>query len=154
MGARTGQMDARETADRLAIDGVLSCYAWAVDSKDWDLLATVFTDDAVVDYSDTNGPKGSASELIAWLRETLAPFSMTQHLVTNRDVRIEGGEATARSMFFNPMGVAGAERALGLMLCGGTYEDRLRRTPDGWRICERVHRMTWIVGGLEGRDGI
>jgi hypothetical protein len=29
---------------------------------------------------------------------------------------------------------------------GGFYQDKLRRTPDGWRISERVELGVWMQG--------
>ena len=37
-------------ADRLEIDDLLTRYTVAIDTKDWDLLATCFTPDAHIDY--------------------------------------------------------------------------------------------------------
>ena len=51
-------MDNQEIADRLEIDQLLVRYVDAIDAKDWDLLDTVFTPDAHLDYSSSGGPEG------------------------------------------------------------------------------------------------
>ena len=44
-------MDPQVVSDELAIAALLNRYARAVDTKDWDLYRSVFTDDAHIDYS-------------------------------------------------------------------------------------------------------
>ena len=48
-------MTPQEIADRIEIDDLITRYATAVDTKDWDLYRTVFTDDAVIDYTSAGG---------------------------------------------------------------------------------------------------
>ena len=47
----------QELADRAEIHDVIVRYGWAIDTKDWALLDTCFTDDAEVDYSSNPGGK-------------------------------------------------------------------------------------------------
>ena len=138
----------QDVADRLAIDGLLSRYAWAIDDKDWDALATVFTEDAHIDYTSAGGIAGDRDTVVAWLAETLAGFPMTQHMVTTRDISLDGDRATARSMVYNPMGLPDGDGGLRIFYTGGVYRDRLRRTADGWRIEERVEEALWFDGDL------
>ncbi len=93
-----------QISDRIEIDDLLIRYTVAIDTKDWELLDTVFTPDAKVDYTTSGGIKGSYPEVRAWLAEVLALFKMTQHLISNSVVRIDGDTAAARTMVFNPMG--------------------------------------------------
>ena len=67
-------------------------------------FSTCFTPDAAIDYTGAGGIKGSLAEVRAWLAEVMPRFSMTQHLVTNRGIAIDGDEAPCRSCLFNPMG--------------------------------------------------
>ena len=133
-------------ADRLELDDLLTRYALAIDTKDWDLLDTVFTPDAHLDYTTAGGIVGDYPKVKAWLMEVLAGFPMTQHLITNRTVTIDGDEANVRSYVYNPMGSTGRDGSLKLFYTGGFYIDRMRRTPDGWRIVDRYEDMTWSEG--------
>ena len=99
-------MSAREISDRLEIDDLLTRYATAVDAKDWDLYASCFTADAFIDYTAAGGIKGTLPEVKKWLSEVMALFPVTQHLVGNRVIAVDGDRATSRSAFFNPMGMA------------------------------------------------
>lgn len=137
-------MSPEEIADRIAIDELLTRYATAVDRKDWPLWESCFTEDARIDYRAFGGIAGGVAEVRRWLEETLARFSMTQHLVTNREVRIDGDRASCRSAFYNPMALQPEPgRPAALFFCGGYYHDRLERTSAGWRIRERVEEFSY-----------
>jgi 3-phenylpropionate/cinnamic acid dioxygenase small subunit len=135
---------AEDVADRIEIDDLLTRYATAVDTKDWELYQTVFTADAVIDYTSSGGIRGGLAEVTKWLAESLAMLSMSQHLVTNRDVRVTGDTATSHSYLYNAMGRTKRDGTLDLMFVGGGYRDKLRRTNDGWRIIERVQDTAWF----------
>jgi 3-phenylpropionate/cinnamic acid dioxygenase small subunit len=139
--------DAQQLVDRRAIDDLLTRYAAAIDTKDWDLLDTCFTPDAFIDYTSAGGTKGNYPEVRAWLAEALAAFPMTQHLVTNRTVTLDGDTGRGRAYFYNPMGSPGPDGAMQLFFVGGYYNDRFVRTPDGWRIAERIEETAWFHGG-------
>ena len=130
--------------DRLEIDDLLIRYATAVDARDWELLDSVFTPDAVLDYRSAGGIRGAYPEVRAWLSEVLPLFTWTQHLVVNRAVTLEPDRDRARSraIFHNPnqMTIDGEPW---LFVVGGAYHDRLVRRPEGWRIASRVEVTLW-----------
>ena len=136
-------MTLQAITDRIEIDDLLTRYATAVDTKDWDLFASCFTADAFIDYTSAGGIKGTLSEVKQWLAQVMTAFPMTQHLVTNRAVVIAGDSATSRCVFFNPMGLAGDSGGLILFLEGGYYNDKLVRTAAGWRIAQRIEEPTY-----------
>ena len=131
-------MTLQEIADRIEIDDLLTRYATALDTKDWDLYANCFTPDASIDYSSSGGIKGKLPEVKAWLAQIMPTFPMTQHLVANRVIVVQGDTATCRSYLFNPMGLPDDTNGLLLFFEGGYYNDKLVHTPEGWRIRERI----------------
>ena len=135
-------------ADRLEIEEVLTRYAWALDTKQFDGLDDVFTPDAFVDYTSAGGIKGDYPEVKAWLAQVLPHFPAYQHLVTNKDITIDGDRATSRAGFYNPMGQATKDGALSYFFVGGEYHDKLVRTDKGWRIAERVEKTIWTDGNV------
>ncbi|MGH2727172.1 MAG: nuclear transport factor 2 family protein [Actinomycetota bacterium] len=139
-----------EIADRLAIDDLLDAYAAALDTKDWGSLRTLFTPDAIVDYTEEGGVRGSIEDAITWFQTTLASFTASQHFVTNRRVKVDGDEASVHAYIFSPLGVPSGDGALTLVFAGGFYEDVLRRTADGWRFAARTIRASWFHAGLKG----
>ena len=94
--------------------------------------------DAFIDYTAAGGVKGTLPEVRQWLAEVMAGFPMTQHLVTNRAVRVDGDTATCRSCLFNPMGVPDND-SLMVFFEGGYYRDKLVRTA-GRLAHRRAHR--------------
>lgn len=138
-------MDATTLADRVEIEALLDEYALAIDTRDFDLVATLFTPDAQLDYTSSGGPVAGRDDVVAWLRASLPAVTLTQHLLTNRRIRINGNSATVRTELLNPL-LCDGEHGTELTLLGGRYDDRLVRTLDGWRIAERVHTTTWTAG--------
>jgi hypothetical protein len=139
-----------EVADRIAIDDLLDAYASALDTKDWDALRPLFVPGAIVDYTEEGGVKGSIDDAIAWFQKAMAPFTASQHFVTNRRVKIDGDAATVNAYIFSPLGVPNDNGGLTLVFAGGTYEDTLQRTPDGWRFKTRTIHASWFHAGLQG----
>lgn len=129
--------------DRLAIDDLLTRYATAVDNQDWDLYQSCFTDDAHIDYTSSGGISGSLEDVVAWLAKVMPLFEMTQHLVTNRQVEVDGDRATARSYFFNPLGLADGKGEMTVFFDGGYYIDQLVRSDEGWKIAERIEESAY-----------
>jgi 3-phenylpropionate/cinnamic acid dioxygenase small subunit len=139
----------QELSDRAEIHDVVVRYGWAIDTKDWDLLDTCFTADAYVDYSSNPGGKeGPYAQIRSWLEKMMSAFPVTQHLMSNIEVQLDGDRATARTMVTNPQGAATREGPLHFFFVGGRYDDEFVRTPDGWRIAKRVETTLWFQGSL------
>jgi hypothetical protein len=134
----------RELSDRLEIGDVLTRYGIAIDTRQWGLLATVFTPDALIDYSSSGGPSGRFPEIASWLERFLTPFPMNQHMTLNSHVELEGDVARARSYFFNPNSLPDESGELKMIFVGGYYDDRFERGASGWRIVERVQATSWM----------
>ena len=138
-------MDLHTLGDRLEINDLLTRYAHSVDSKDWALYRSVFTDDAFIDYESAGGIKGDREEVVNWLEKTMAGFPMTQHLISNIDVKIDGDQATVRAMFYNPMGMPSGKT----FWCGGFYNHSLVRTAEGWKSQRLIEESSWFDRAAE-----
>jgi 3-phenylpropionate/cinnamic acid dioxygenase small subunit len=136
-----------ELEDRIAVHDLLARYTVAIDTHAWDDLDDVFTPDATIDYTSSGGIKGMYPEIKAWLAEVLPGFAMTQHLLGLPLVTFDRDTATSRTEFYNPMGTRNADGSLSLFYVGGSYQDRLVRTPTGWRIVERTEVQSWSTLG-------
>jgi hypothetical protein len=134
-----------DVSERLAVSEVLDEYARGVDSRDWDLVVSTFTDDAYLDYTAFGGPKGTRDEVIGWISNALTGFVMSQHHITNRHITIEGGEAVVAAELLAIMGMTSDPGKMSMMFTGGTYNDRLVRTPDGWKIASRTCDNGWLA---------
>jgi hypothetical protein len=125
--------------DRMDITDVLYRYGNAIDRCSVDqsddtfsLLGSCLTEDVVVDY----GVGGIHTGRDAWLnftRQSAPHMGRTLHLYTNFLITVNGDEAHA---LFNVQATHTWGSATGprFLIAGGTFENDLRRTPDGWRI--------------------
>jgi 3-phenylpropionate/cinnamic acid dioxygenase small subunit len=138
-------MDIQEISDRLEIEALVHKYARAVDTRDWDLWRSLFTDEAIVDYSSAGAIAGSRDEVAAWLEQALSAMQMMQHFISNIEAEIDGDTAQVRAMFYNPMKLPGMEE---LSYCGGYYHHTLVRTPDGWRSRAMREENAWFANPL------
>jgi hypothetical protein len=144
-----GMTSMTETADRLEMADVLARYAYAVDSGDWDRLDTVFTEDALIDYTSAGGIKGPREDAKAWLADVLRHWPGRLHLIGAMSIRFEGeggDEAVVVASFADtlaPSREAIAADTPGLIQGGGWYHHRMVRTPSGWRSRELVEEQTW-----------
>jgi 3-phenylpropionate/cinnamic acid dioxygenase small subunit len=135
-------MSLEEVADRLAVSDVLTRYATAMDNRNWDLLATCFTEDATLDY-DTSGVFGR-KDFVTHCAEGLAPMKATQHSVTNHVIVLDGDRARATS-YVTAQHVRANDATFTL---GGTYHDELVRSGDDWAIANRRFVTSWKAGKL------
>jgi hypothetical protein len=128
----------QEISDRLEIQQLLVDYSSAIDQKNFDALDRVFTADAYIDYRAMGGIDGRFPEVKAWLKQVLPNFPNYYHLVSNLALNIAGDSANSRTICFNPMAMQLAPDKRQVMFFGLWYLDRFVRTPQGWRIAERV----------------
>lgn len=123
--------------DLEAIRGTWLGYCNRLDLHDFDGLSDVFTDDAVLEM-DGLAPaldgryEGRSAIIDDFYTATETPSAeaahrqMTGHLSTNMQIDLVGDEATTLAYFFEIV-----DDDLVLI---GTYQHRMRREPDGWRI--------------------
>ncbi len=135
----------QELSDRFEIQDLVFRYAHLIDSRQFQALRGVFTEDAFVDYSVYGGSVGDLDTTIAFLEQavTTEVFPNCQHLNANVQVTLDGDRAEGRVMCFNPMEMTLAEGKTQTYMLGLWYVDEYRRTPDGWRISRRVEEKSW-----------
>jgi len=142
----------QEISDRLEIQELLIRYSHCVDTHDWDGWEQVFTDDAVIDYTEMGGPRGSVKETRNFLETTMPMFSSTQHMLGNTVLEFDADQCRARTICHNPM-VLDRDGQPHLFVCGLWYRDLLVRTPDGWRIKDRYEERSYIDNLPPGLPG-
>ncbi|MFJ1997195.1 nuclear transport factor 2 family protein [Streptomyces asiaticus] len=129
--------------DQIQIAQVLYRLARAMDTRDWDLLATCFISEAVGDFA--TGQAVGLDSMILDYKAFLPPLDTTQHLVTNIETAIDGDTAEATAYFLAQHIRADTEGG-DQFLIGGRYDDRLTRTTEGWRITRRQVTGSWTQG--------
>lgn len=126
-----------ERADKQDIAEVLVRYATGIDTRDWPLFRTCFTDDVLAEY-DGIATWNGAEEITNSMASSHADMGRTMHQLANLAITIDGDEATARSYVDAVLMADDGQSGLNPR---GVYEDRLVRTPDGWRVRHRRYTM-------------
>jgi hypothetical protein len=124
---------------------VLIRYATGIDSKDWPLFRSCWTDEIDVDYQQL-GRYTSAdalTDVMTRLHENMGP---TYHRLSNFVISVDGDRATARS-YVQAVLMLKPDDATNWVDALGHYDDVFVRTPDGWRISERVSRTARTLAG-------
>jgi SnoaL-like domain len=103
-------------SDELQIAALLYRYARAVDTKDWELYRSVFTDGAYIDYSSAGAAAGLRDEVVDWFEAKFGVIPWSMHYITNIESDIDGDTAQVRAMFYNPMQLPGMAE---MSSCGG-----------------------------------
>jgi hypothetical protein len=146
--------------DRAAVADVLDDYVYALDAQRWPELADLFAGDAVLecdglDYRNPgrDGTYAGRDAILADFygagrprRTSAGPFR-TGHYGTNQRVRLAGDEATAVAYYL--------EIVNDTEVIAGTYEQRMRRDDDRWRLTflriSVMYRGTLEGSGFGGR---
>jgi len=134
--------------DREAIRELLAAYCFALDECRFEELGALFAEDA--EWGPQRIPKKARGPAeIAELARSIVPLPgegpKRRHLTTNIVIRLEGDRAQVKSNFLmvreSPSGP--------LLAIAGTYEDRVVRTPAGWRFQHRE-----ILNDIAGELGL
>jgi 3-phenylpropionate/cinnamic acid dioxygenase small subunit len=128
--------------DRAAITDVTIRYCWALDTKDWAVLDTVFTEDANGDLLEDVVGRVAIKKRV---ETALSRMDETQHLISNHQIVVRGDTATCRC-YLQAQHVRKAAHGGPNFIIAGRYEDELRRTADGWRITFRRLVVMWTDG--------
>lgn len=126
--------------DLTAIHATLQRYATCLDDFDFTGVGGVFTDDADVVYGG-HPPMSGGVDTATFLQQHTAGTGWQQHLVSVVDVQVDGDFASTVS-YFIAHAVPRAD-ADSVRINVGEYRDRLRRTAQGWQICERRQHTGW-----------
>lgn len=144
-------MNVADLIDKDAIAQIYIRYCEIVDSKDFDRMDEVFTEDAVGDYTQALGPGVTSPDrasLIASMHANLGPQSScgaTHHNVLNFRITPAGDTATAKVNYYAVHRGRGAHEGA-LYAMWGQYADDLVRTAAGWRVARRVYTVALTEG--------
>ena len=133
-------MNMQEISDRFAIQDLMVDYCYAIDNRDWDALDAIFTPDAIIDYTEMVGIKGTLAEIKLFLVSSMAAVQACQHIISTSKITIDGDRAHGKTVCTNPM-VLNPDGHV--MFVGLWYRDEFVRTAAGWRISSRYEENCW-----------
>lgn len=131
--------------DRSAILDAVVAYATAVDVRDWEKLAALFTDDARWEYSATGERVEGPRAIVARISGGIERLDTTQHVNSNHVITLDGDRAEHTCYFLAQHIRRGLPDGEGF-IAGGSYQDRLRRTAAGWQFVSRLVSSRWTDG--------
>lgn len=128
--------------DRQSIIDLTIAYTYALDTKNFDALDDVFVPDATAFLTEALTGRDAIKGRV---RRALEPLDVSQHIISNHEVVIDGDRATCRC-YLQAQHVRQATPGSPNFIVAGRYEDRLVRTSDGWRIEHRELVIMWTDG--------
>jgi ketosteroid isomerase-like protein len=132
--------DLQAIADRVEIEALRGEFTDAVMMRDYDRLASLFTQHGAVRIPHINAEAVSREEIragIERLQALLDYFVQTTHPGT---IRLDGDTAAGRAYISELMHGHDGRSELNYAV----YHDRYRRTPDGWKFTERVYEVRYL----------
>ena len=130
---------ANEYLDREEIRNLSRIYMRGLDRLDLVLLASVFADDATVDYGFF---QGSAEDFVTFAHQALKNHLANHHMLGQMLIEVDGDDAVGEIYFqaFHRIVEDDEEKDL---FISGRYVDRYRRRNSQWKIMFRSEVNDW-----------
>jgi ketosteroid isomerase-like protein len=132
--------DLQAVVDRFEIEALRGECTDAVMMRDYDRLASLFTDDGVVRIPHINAEVAGRAEIragIERLQGLLDCFVQTTHPGT---IQLAGDTASGRAYISELVRFRDGRSELNYAV----YHDRYQRTPGGWKFTERVYEVRYL----------
>jgi len=123
-------------------------YAWGIDTRDWALYRSIFSERVCMTFTSYNGNPPSemlADDWVSGVKVLFTGLHATQHTLSNPLVEVEGDRARCR-MYMQAAHFFVTDQGGNEYTLGGYYDDSLCRTPDGWRIDAVTLNVLWHRG--------
>ncbi len=142
---------AQALLDKQAIYEVVARYARGIDRFDWDLVRSCFHEGAMDEHGVFTGP---IEAFIPWVREELGKMTLSQHLITNPLIDLDGDRAQSETYVtayhrLPPKGEGEPDRDF---VVGARWIDRFERREGTWRIGHRRVVWEWSTATPVGRQ--
>lgn len=131
---------------RIEIEAVVTRYATALDTKDYKLLRSCFTDDFTARYRTLDF--SSPDELCEYMEVIHRYIDASQHRLTNMVIDLDGNRATTKT-YVEALLVRVAHAAGPRYAVYGQYDDELAYSGASWRIRRRRFSEMWSHGQRE-----
>lgn len=129
--------------DQQAIIDLGLRYVRALDGRDRDAMRACFAPDGVLSMMSLGDFVGV--DAIEQALGIIGALDLTQHVITNQLVVVDGDRATMES-YIIATHVKHDHPGGALFTAGGSYFDDLARTAGEWRIARRTAKMLWMTG--------
>lgn len=143
MAIDDGDMGAalQRVLDRFEIQDLVARYGMAVDDRDLDTLADLFTVEGAFRHADGAVDVTGRDEVVAFYRRQLGRTGPSYHYPSSHLVEFAGGdEATGVVNAHAEMAIDGTT-----VVAAIRYEDRYRREDGRWRFVERRLQFLYMM---------
>lgn len=142
--------------DRAQIIDVIQRYGQGVDTHDFALLRTCYTDEIEVDHSPTIGigrMRMSADRWCELAEKFHTQLDGDQHVLVPQSIVINENKATCHVLmhahhFYRQANGSPFQSLVGM------YDLSLVKTVSGWKICESVQAVSWAEGNWQFHNDI
>ena len=131
--------DLQALADRVEIEALRGEFTDAVMMRDYDRLASLFTQDGAVRMPHINAEATSREEIRAGIERMQGLWDTS---CKTRTRARSSSTATPRSAVHTSQ--SSLHGRGGSHLNYAVYHDRYQRTPDGWKFTERVYEVKYL----------
>jgi SnoaL-like domain len=155
MQAGTLEEKVNNLLDRAEIDDVIGRYTYGMDSRDWELYRSAWTDEISLDFTELWADKDMgrirADDWVQALQAFFSDIPQSQHLKMPVSYEFDGDRATVLAIMqgkhWMPTSTGGP-----LQTVVGYYRDEFVRTPDGWRLSGLKELVHWNEGNAHVLD--
>ena len=123
-------------------------YAMGIDTKDFALLRSIFTEEITMDFEDYSGRPIATMRADDWVDNCKVLFTgldSTQHVMTNPIVNIEADQATCK-MYMKAEHFLQNDQGNDDFTLGGYYTDKLTKIDGRWLIYAVTLNIFWNRG--------
>ena len=138
--------------DKEAVIDVVKIWSTAIDTRDWPLLRSIFTDTIRIDYS-SNGSLNDEMPADKWVKHLnqLEGWDATLHMTTNHVVTFDGERASCVS-YVNAMHfLREGETEYHAHACG-VYTHSFLRVGKDWKVTGVLFKVAGRQGGYHEFD--
>jgi ketosteroid isomerase-like protein len=126
--------------DRFEIEALRGEFTDAVVMRDYDRLASLFTQDGVVRIPHINAEAVSREAIRAGIERLQGLWDYFVQTTHPGTIQLDGDAASGRAYIFE----LGRFRDGSSHLNYAVYHDRYQRTTDGWKFTERVYDVRYV----------
>ena len=148
--ARAGELR-DEVRDRVELTELLARFATGIDTCDWSMYRSVFTDEIDLDYSSWRPElrdRWRADDWVTRASHLFPGLTASRHALTNVVVTFDPDDADVARVRANIAAdhVLGDRGATEVFTVNGHYDDWCVRTASGWRIARKRLVVEWTTG--------
>lgn len=146
-GEKTTNRQVEEMLDERAIILTVNSIATNAERRDWQAVQAVFADEVLLDYSSMGAKVETLKPavIIERWKAILPGVEVTQHTVTNHEVKMNGAEAACFS-YVDSLHFLPNDSGKNTWRVMGTYEHHLVKTAKGWHVDRMKLNKTLIEG--------